>query len=565
MLKRLRLNGAEAIAQLLIENGIQIVFGIPGVHNLVLFEALRRSGIRIVPTTHEQGAGFMANGIGRATGTPGVFIVVPGPGLTNALTPIAEAFVDSTPMLVIVTDVPQSDNKFQMHQIDQTFLARPIVKSVYNIQRAADIASAFHAALQEITSGEPGPCILQIPSNLFWERVDRPRKSGNKKQPKVSVPKERIENILSRIKKAKRIGLFVGLGAAGAAHEVKSLAEWLNAPVATTGSGRGVVEEVHPLSLGFGWMAESVDAVNRIFETCDLVLAIGVKFSQTGTQDFRLRIQCPLIHIDASPQVLNQNYKAEISLPMDARAFLNELLKHKDSFGPRKDDGLLELIQSERQATEERLKKDTSVKLTMGDDELTAHQFFDALQRVLPSDSIVVTDAGLNERLTLHNWRVRRPRSLINPSDYESMGFAVPTGMGAALALPKHKVVVITGDGGLAMSGLEIMTAVREHINLTVIVLNNNGFGVIKKIQEETFGRSVAVDIGAPDFKTFADSISLKFQSAEIGVLALELAINNPEPTLIEVPMQHIDQDKMSTFKRRAKNDLKQIMQKLIR
>lgn len=549
---------------MLVESGVQVVFGIPGVHNLVLFEAMRRSGIRIVPTTHEQGAAFMANGYSRATGRPGVFVTVPGPGLTNSLTPIAEAFVDSTPMLAIVTDVPQSHNKFQMHQIDQTLLVQPIVKSVYAVQHAVDISSSLNAALQHTISGEPGPCILQIPSNLFWERVERTHKKEIQRESSLPVPITQIENIVSNMKSARRIGLLVGLGAAGAVNEVRALAEWLHAPVATTGSGRGVMDETHPLSLGFGWMAESIASVNRIFETCDLLLAIGVKFSQTGTQDYRLRIQCPLIHVDASLQVLDQNYKAEVPLSMDARVFLDELLKHKASFGPRTDDGLLELIRLEKRAAEKWLKKSTSIKLRMGDDEFTPPEFFESLQKVLSPDSIVVTDAGLNERLTLHNWKVREPRTLINPSDYESMGFAIPTAIGAAIAIPKRKVVVITGDGGLVMSGLEMMTAVRENINLTIIVLNNRSFGVIKKIQEEIFGTSVAVDVGAPDFKMLADSIHMNFESAAIGILALENAVNNEKPTLIEVTMQFKDQDKVSNLRRRLKNDLKQIIRKII-
>lgn len=563
MLKKLRLNGAEVLSKMLIESGIEVVFGIPGVHNLVLFEALRRSGIRIIPTTHEQGAAFMANGYGRATGKPGVFVTVPGPGLTNSLTPIAEALVDSTPMLAIVTDVPQSRNKFQMHEIDQTLLAQPIVKSVHNVRRAAEISSSFQAALQETTTGEPGPCILQIPSNLFWERVEHSDKT-KKKQSNTSVASELIENVVARMKNAQRIGLFIGLGAADAVDEVRLLAEWLNAPVATTGAGRGVIDEAHPLSLGFGWMAESIASVNRIFETCDLLLAVGVKFSQTGTQDYRLKIKYPLIHVDASPQVLDKNYKAEISLSMDAREFLGELLKHKDTFGPRKDDGVLELIRSEKEVCETRLKKDMSTKLYIGDSVLNPFEFFDKLRKLLPHDSILVTDAGFNERLTLHNWRVHEPRTLISPNDYESMGFAIPTAIGAALALPNRKVVVIVGDGGLVMSGLEMMTAVRENINVTIIVLNNNGFGVIKKIQEETFGASVAVDVGAPDFKLLAGSINMNFVSSAIGIMALDHAVNNDRPTLIEVPMQFEEQDKVSNLRRRLKNDLKQIVQKII-
>jgi acetolactate synthase-1/2/3 large subunit len=562
MLEKLRLNGAEVLAGALVDSGVHAIFGIPGVHNLVLFEALRRSGIHIVPTTHEQGAGFMANGYGRVTGKPGVFITVPGPGLTNALTPIAEALVDSTPLLAIVTNVPQSEKTFQMHEIDQTRLLTPMVKSVHDVVRATDISSALDAALKETTSGEPGPCVLQIPSNLFWERVESSKINETKNRSEPPKAAEQIETIATRMKSARRLGLLVGLGAADAMMEVRMLADWMNAPVASTGSGRGVMDEAHPLSMGFGWMGESVDSVNRILESCDLVLAIGVRFSQTGTHDYRLKINCPLIHVDASPAVLGKNYGAEIELAMDAGAFIRELLRYKKHLGPREDDGLREMIRSERMVCEERLRNDESVTLKIGEKELSPSVFFGELRKLLSPDSILVTDAGFNERLTLHHWTVHQPRTLINPSDYESMGFAIPTAIGAAFAFPKRKVVVIVGDGGLVMSGLELMTAVREKINLTVIVLNNDGFGVIKKIQEDMFGTSVAVDVGAPNFKALAESIHINMQPDERGILALERALSNNLPTLLEVKMRYNEQDDRSNRRKRLKNDVKQTLQK---
>lgn len=563
MLNKFKPNGAETLAKALQGEGIQTVFGIPGVHNLVLFEALRRSKVRVIPTTHESGAGFMANGVGRVTGKPGVFVLIPGPGLTNAMTPLAEAFVDSCPLLAIVTDVPRSNKIYQMHQIEQTSLAQPIVKSIFNVRKASDIPIMLQAALKETTSGEPGPCILQIPSNLLWDRVDRNSKTKDKVQP-TNIPTEKIKAIAERLKSARRVGLIVGLGAAEAKLEMRALAEWLSAPVASTGSGRGVVDEAHPLSLGFGWMTGGVASVNRILETCDLVLAIGVKFSQTGTHDFHLKIQRSLIHVDASPSVIGKNYPTELSLVMDAREFLSELLKHKKMFGPLRDDELARLIREEKEKCIATQKQDKSVSLKIGNAEFTPSEFYDALRTYVPPDSILVTDSGLNERLTLRNWVVHEPRTLLNPSDYESMGYAIPSALGAAIAQPNRRVVVILGDGGLVMSGLELMTAVREKINLTVIVLNNNGFGVIKKIQEETFGVSTAVDVGAPDFEALAKSIHIKYQTHMSGLDALKQAVQNSEPTLLEVFMRSNEQNKKSVYKKRLKNDVKQFLQKVL-
>ena len=563
MLNRLQLTGAEALSRALVESGVQVVFGIPGVDNLALFEALRRSGIRIIPTTHEQGAAFMANGYGRATGKPGVFVTVPGPGLTNSLTPIAEALVDSTPMLGIVTDVPQSDRSFKMHEIRQTLLAQPIAKSVQAIESVSDLASAVKEMLARTRREEPGPCILQVPSNLFWERAEQVASSDGTPLPHNAPPSE-LDQVISRLKAAKRVGLFVGLGAADAAQEVCQLAEWMCAPVATTGSGRGVLDESHPLSLGFAWRGGSIDPVNRIFATCDLVLAIGAKFSQNGTHDYRLQIGCPIIHVDASAEVLGRNYKAEIAVRSDAGAFVRSLLEQRTIIEQRHDKEIRELIHAERRSCEARLWSNNNTTLFIGEEALTPVEFFEELRRLLPADAILVTDAGYHERLTIQNWLVHQPRTLINPSNYESMGFAIPTAIGAAVAFPERSVVAIVGDGGLVMSGLELMTAVRENINLTIIVLNNNGFGIIKKIQQDFFGASVAVDVNAPNFKVLAESIRMNFQSTSAGISALGQAIHHSAPTLLEVKMQHREESEMVRLGRRLKNDIKQGLQRFI-
>ena len=250
---------------------------------------------------------------------------------------------------------------------------------------------------------------------------------------------------------------------------------------------------------------------------------------------------------------------------MDARAFLNRVLEHKQSFGPRPDDGLRALIKMEREICENRLMNDKSTRLSIGDESFSPSEFFGRLRDLLSPDAILVTDAGYNERLTLQHWQVTAPRTLINPSDYESMGFAVPVAIGAALFSPGKQVVAITGDGGLVMSGLEMMTAAREKIDLTIIVLNNEGFGIIKQIQEETFGASTAVDVGAPDFRALAASIRINFHPPVGGLSALDQALRQQGPTLLEIKMEHSDQDAWAMNKRRWKYDLKQVAQQLFK
>jgi len=504
----------------------------------------------------------MANGYGRATGKPGVFITVPGPGLTKALTSLAEALVDSTPMLGIVADVNQSHHTYQMHEIRQTLLVQPIVKSIRNVEHASEISSSIKQMLALTTQGEPGPCIVQIPGNLYWDKVDSVETHPEQRQSPAALSE--IEAVVSLLKSANRVGLFVGLGAAGAADEVRQLAEWMNAPVATTGSGRGVLDEAHPLSLGFAWKAGSIDSVNRMFAACDLVLAIGVRFSQNGTQDFRLEIFCPLIHVDASADVLGRNYKTQMSIQMDARDFLQALLERRPDIGQRRDDEMLEMIRAEKENCDARLQNDRGIELMIGNQAIYPGVLYGKLRELLPPNAIVVTDTGYNERLTIQHWLVHAPRTFINPSDFECMGFAIPTAIGAAFAFPERKVVAIMGDGGLVMSGLEMMTAVREKLNLTLIVLNNHGFGIIRKIQEDFFGESVAADVGAPNFKALAESVGMSYLSMHGGMSALEQAITARTPTLLEIEMRHKEENKMSKLGRKLKNDIRQGLQKFI-
>jgi acetolactate synthase-1/2/3 large subunit len=250
---------------------------------------------------------------------------------------------------------------------------------------------------------------------------------------------------------------------------------------------------------------------------------------------------------------------------MDAREFLTLLLEQKSRLGPRLDDEILKLIDAEREICDARLKSYTSTDFFIGEDKFSPHEFFRELRALLPSNAIVVTDTGTNERITVQHWRARMPRTFITPSNYECMGFAIPTAIGAAFAFPDRKVVAITGDGGLMMSGLEMMTAVREKLNLTILVLNNNGFGIIKRMQHESFGESVAVDVGAPNFKLLAESIGMDYQPVTSGWSALNQSIQSTSPTLLEVRMQHREEDQTVLRRRKLKGDIKQGIQKFIR
>lgn len=559
----LKNTGASVLCDCLEQQGVKVVFGIPGGHNLYLFEALRRSKIRVVATTHEQSAGFMANGYSRVTGETGVFLTIPGPGFTNAFTSIAESLVDSVPIVGILTGVRNDINwAFQMHEIRQVELAKPITKGVLTARKADEIFEKMKKVFKMAESGEPGPALLEVPSNVLSERVslDRGVKCGKKQNFECKDVEKDIEQVLGFVRRSKRIGMFIGQGAANAAKEVRAIAEWLMAPVATTLSGRGCLPENHQLSLGFGWGNGGIEAINRILNTYDLILAIGVKFSEIGTNSYRLRFDVPLIHVDASNGVLGKNYSPALALQMDAQEFLNKLLAVKAQLGPRDDKEILEAIDRQKVMQMSLSDEETRDRVTfsLGNHSCSPHYFFKTLREVLPNNAILVTDSGHHQIWARRNFRVLAPRTLIIPSDYQSMGYAIPSAIGSAIALPHRKVVAVVGDGGFAMSGFEFMTGLREDVDLVIVLFNDGYFGYIKEIQEANFGATCGVDLVPPNFNELAKSFHMHYQVPNGGIKeTLRDCIQRRGLTLLEVKVHRRGKSLVSRMTRCWKRKLK--------
>lgn len=570
----LQKSGAEVLCDCLKRQGVKFVFGIPGTHNVDLFEALRRSEIQVVAATHEQGTAFMANGYSRVTGETGVFLTIPGPGFTNAFTGIAESLSDSCPVVGILAGVrSNTDRAFQLHEIQQIELARPITKGVYTVRKPDEIFEKIKKVFQTAESGEPGPVILEVPSNVLSERVGLSRSDeGEERESYSSQDFDReFTQAIDFINRSKRIGMFVGLGAANAAEQVKEVAEWLTAPVATTLSGRGCLSEDHPLSLGFGWTKNGTESVNLIFDTCDLILAIGAKFSQIGTQDFHLRFTSPLIHVDTSKDVPGKNYPAVLTLQMNAKEFLDKLLMRKEHLGRGEDKEVLEFIEHQRRTQLSLIEKGDRdpVRFSLGGYSCSPYNFFSTLREVLPDDAILVTDSGYHQIWARENFRVLKPRTFITPSDYQSMGYAIPSAIGAAISLPHKKVVAVVGDGGFLMSGFEPMTAVRERIDLLIVLFNDGYFGIIKEIQESKFGATCGAELAVPNLKKLAESLRVHYQVSvgDIGT-TLRDCIQRKGLRLLEVKVTYEEKPLTSRIKRqlrRRKGDLKQLARKAMR
>lgn len=532
-------SGAELVCEALKEAGISCVFGLPGTQNVELYEALRGEGLRTIVATHELSASMMANGHYRASGRIAALATIPGPGFTWAMTGLAEAFLDSAALLHVVGQPAKGPGaRFQLQAIDQAAIAGPVVKRIYTVDSPGEVKARLRAAVVEAASGEPGPVLLHVSRAALVGRAgaeDAVPAAPAARSPDASM----LAEIAALLSSSRRVVIFAGQGAHEASAGVQRLAERLGAAVVTSTSGRGVVSEDHPLSLGFELGGTGATTLNALIDESDVVLAIGCKFSHNASRGFRLRIpREKLVHVDASPQTLGANYEARLALECEAGAFVGELLHllgpdetHREGFPAADLDRLRRLGRAEALAehVEPRIH---------GVSGASAEAFFTALRSAMPRDALLVTDSGLHQVLARRYFRVLHPRGFMTPTNLQSMGFAVGAAIGACVAEPTRNVVALIGDGGFMMSGLELLVAMRERLRLTVVVFVDGAYGLIRTQQLELSGRTYGTEFDAPDIAGFAAAIGADHLRLEDGVDAEGLfraALASERVTIVEV------------------------------
>ena len=321
-----KMTGAQAAAAALWCHGVPCVFGVPGAQNNELWDALKARGVPYLLVTHEASASVMADAAARATGTVGVFAVVPGPGLTNALTGIGEALYDSIPIVGLVTDIDRSPNAKigQVHGLANAAIMQPVTKAVIEVRHQAEIPQAIFQAFQIASAGEPGPVGVLIPYPLYSEvwNFDLPV------PPPIPPPfdEQNYRRALAHLSdRRRRIGIYAGLGCVDAGPSLAAVAELLQAPVATSVSGKGAIPDHHPLAVGWGYGSQGTRAAEAAFKQVDTVLAIGVRYSEVSTANYAIP-QHDVIHVDVNPNNLGRNVPAHVAVCSDARLFLDRLL-----------------------------------------------------------------------------------------------------------------------------------------------------------------------------------------------------------------------------------------------
>ncbi len=543
--------------------GVEVIFGLCG-HTVVgLLDALSKSKIRYVTARHEQVAAHMAEGYARATGKPGVLMTHLGPGLTNAITGIANAALDSIPMVVISGDVPSYYYGRHPHQEVNMFLdggqfelCRPFCKRVYRVDRVDDLPRTIERAFHLAVSGRPGPVLVDVPmdhfsSNLFVDAF-------SKEPPFVARPciePAIAQRIVETLAEAKNPVLYAGGGvtsmlAAGAPELLAELAELLELPVAHTLMGKGCLPDGHPLLAGqTGFWGTPV--ANALCRQADYILAIGTRLAEANSSswDPRYTFNIPptkLMHIDIDPMEIGRNYPTFIGAVSDSRLALQELVAAAKQMKPAKREN----VRSRIAESQKKFKQNFSEHYTSNAFPLRPERILRDLREALPEDGYVVTDVGWNKNGVAQQFPFKHAGCFITPSGLATMGFGAAAVMGVKIAQPHRAAVALIGDGGFCAANPSVIaTAMESEIPVVWIVMDNSAFGVIAGLEEAkyntTFG-TVFLRKGKPyhvDYAAIArahGANGIDITHADELLPAIQAALQSELPTLIRIPMVNV-------------------------
>jgi acetolactate synthase I/II/III large subunit len=542
--------GAWLVRYALEQLPVTHTFGIPGVHTTELYDELSQSE-KITPVlpTHECCGAFAADAISRTgNGQIGCLVIVPAAGLTHAMSSIGEAYLDGIPLLVI-TGGPRTDIDFgyQLHGVDQQRLSDGLVKRSWKITDPRAIVPTIFEAYRTAVSGVPGPALVEIPVNLqlFSAPIDDvPLFAPCVPQP-VNIDRA-LDLAVDLLCSAHTPGIFTGWGAVDVSDSVAKIAEILGAPVSTTLQGLSAFPGNHRLHTGMGFSRAAVPAAENAFASCDCLLAIGTSFSEIPTGSFGCPVPADLIHIDISPDAIGRNFPVKVALAGDSRQIVPQLLACLQAraldFCTRRRE-VEARIARDKSAYREEWRRHKS-------DRVNPLLFFEELRRQLANDAIMTVDDGNHTFLAAELYEVRRPRTFISPTDFNSMGYAVPAAVGAKLANPDRQVVSIVGDGAFLMTGLETFTAVNLCLDIAYFVFNDGELSQISQGQEIPYNRKSCTTLGEVRLKGIAEAVGARFirinNDGEISAAIHEaVSAGLHRPAIVDV---RIDYSKRTRF-----------------
>ena len=537
---------------------VDVIFGLCGHTNIAFLDAIGKSRIRFVTTRHEQVAAHAADGYARASGKPGVLLTHLGPGLTNATTGVANAALDSIPMVVISGDVPSHfygrhpHQEFNLHQdADQFQIYRPFCKRVYRVDRAADLPRIMERAFHLAQSGRPGPVLVSIPMDAF--SADLPVDAFAQMPAAMSPPSidpGAVATIVELLAQAERPVIYAGGGvlSARATSELAALAEALDVPVAHSLMGKGCLREDHPLLLGMTGFWGTPIANDRC-RTADVMLAVGTRLAEASSSswDPRFTFAAPptrVIHIDADTAEIGRNLPTEIGVIADAKLALAALAdaargrQHRPR-GPIRED----IAQARRAFASKWAKQWQSNQYP-----LRPERILSELRQAVPEDGFIVTDVGWNKNGVAQQFSITVPGTFITPSGLATMGFGPSAVLGVKIAQPDRAAVALIGDGGFGSNPSVVATAMEAGLNVIWLVMDNAAFGTIAGLEQQHYGWSFGCVFecdGRPyrvDFAAMARACGARgvmIESPDQLGPALKEALGARLPSVIQVPMEN--------------------------
>ena len=550
---------AYLLAEYLERLGVEVIFGLCGHTNIAFLDALSKSKIRFISTRHEQVASHAADGYARVTKKPGVMLSHLGPGLTNAATGVANAALDSIPMVVIAGDIPSHyygrhpHQEMNLHQdADQCQIYRPFCKRVYRVDRAADLPRIVERAFHLSQAGRPGPVLVDVPMDIF--SADLPFDAFSQMPAEMSRPAldpATARRIVKALAEARRPVLYAGGGvlSSGSTAELAALAEALNIPVAHSLMGKGCMHEFHQLLLGMtGFWGTPI--ANDKCRTADLILAIGTRLAEASSSswDPRFTFGGPptrLFHIDADPAEIGRNLATELGVVADAKLALTALVEAARGVAAFSRPELQDEIARERKSFAENWDE----QWNSDQFPLRPERILSEVRKAVPEDGFIVTDVGWNKNGVGQQFPITVPGTFITPSGLATMGFGPAAALGVKVGQPHRASVALIGDGGFGQNPSVLATAMEAGLNVVFVVMDNAAFGTIAGLEQMHFGTTFGCVFhcdGKPyrvDYTEIARGYGARgvmIKSADELGPALREALASNLPTVIQVPMENV-------------------------
>lgn len=522
------LTGGQALVAQLLREGVEVVFGLPGVQLDWAFDALyeARDQIRVIHTRHEQATSYMADGYARSTGKLGVCLVVPGPGVLNAMAGLATAYACNSRVLCLTGQIPSDQidkGRGLLHEIPHQLEAlRSVTKWATRALRPDAVPSLVHEACVQLKSGRPRPVALEIPPDVLQKTAEVELLPPAR--PELPEPDpELVEEAARLLGQAQHPLIFAGGGVlvAEAWDELRAVAELLEAPVVLTMDGKGALDDRHDL-------AQNMVAARELTPQADVILVVGTRFLQPATSDWGPRQQA-VIQLDIDPEEIGRNYPPTIGIVADAKRGLAALLNRLPLYNRRRESRRAEL----------RALKERIFDLLWEVQPQASYAM--ALREALPEEGILVSESTQVGYWTWNAFPVYRPRTFLTSGYQGTLGFGFATALGAKVGHPDRPVLSLNGDGGFFYNLPELATMVQHRLDVITVVFNDNAYGNVRRIQKERFGgRFIASDLYNPDFVMLAQSFGI--EGVRVGTPealrdVVTDAVRDPRPILIEVPV----------------------------